>query len=199
MDKHQSKIIIFSCLLISIIFVVFVLVPKQQTTISNVSSTPTPAPAIPVALADTETSVEAPDGKFTLNMKQKYAGSSITYTFLTTDETTGIQTEIYTKTEPAGVTLVIPTNTFSSDDKYIFLKEISSSSTDYFVVKGGEALDISGPFADKYQNYVITDVTGWAGPTLVVVNTDKINGKVGPSFWFDVSSKSFIQLSDRFN
>ena len=54
-------------------------------------------------------------------------------------------------------------------------------------------------FAQKYADYKITDVTGWAAPTLLVVNTDKLDGTVGPSFWFDVASLSFTRLSTRFN
>jgi hypothetical protein len=199
MDKRQSKFIIFSCLLISIIFVVFVLRPKIQTPTSNASPTPTPL-AIPVALAAQPESVTSSDGKMTIDaMKLTDDKGSTAYTFLVTDKDSGIQKGVFTKTEAPGATLSIPANTFSPDDKYVFLKETSTTSTDFFVITSSGTLDISGPFAAKYQNYVITDVTGWAAPTLVVINTNKVDGTLGPSFWFDVSSKSFIQLSERFN
>jgi hypothetical protein len=198
MDKHQSKIIVIFCLIVSVIIVGFVLHPRSQMASPYMSPTPT-LPAIPVALADTETSIEAPDGKFTLNMKQKNSSDSITYVFSTKDETTGAQKEIFTKTEPSGTTLSIPANTFSPDDKYIFLKEENSGQTDYFVVTPSGTLDISGPFTTKYPNLTITDVTGWGGINLIIVNTDKEDGSLGPSFWFEVPGGGFIQLSTRFN
>ena len=96
---------------------------------------------------------------------------------------------------------------FSSDDKYLFLKETTGNQITYFVLtasglpvtKDAQTVDFSSLFTAKYPDYVITDATGWAAPTLVVINTNKTDGKVGPSFWFDVQTKSFIQLSERFN
>jgi len=195
-------------LLISAVIAFFALRPKQQP--SGDSSTPPPVPDISVAQASQPvalTTVGSPDGKFSLNMKQEKGKDATTYTFLMTDETSGVQKEIYSQTVLTGTTLSIPTNTFSSDDKYIFLKETSLTATGYFVLassgvpitKDIQTLDISGLFTTKYQNYVISDVTGWAGPTLVVINTNKNDGSLGPSFWFDVASRSFIQLSTRFN
>jgi hypothetical protein len=204
MDKRQSEIIILVCLLISAIIVFFALQPRLQP--SGDSS----VPVIPVAQASQPvvlTAVGAPDGKFSLNMKQEKGKDATAYTFLMSDGTSGIQKEIYSQMVPTGTTLSIPANTFSSDDKYIFLEETSPTATGYFVLtssgasitKDIQTLDISGLFMAKYQNYVITDVTGWAGPTLVIVNTNKSDGSLGPSFWFDVSSRGFIELSDRFN
>jgi hypothetical protein len=87
------------------------------------------------------------------------------------------------------------------------LKETNSAQTSYFVLttsgapvtKDAQTLDILSLFTAKYPNYTITDATGWAGPTLVVINTNKSDGGIGPSFWFDAGSQSFIQLSTRFN
>jgi hypothetical protein len=215
MDKRQSKIIIVVCFFVSAIIVIFTLRAKPAVSVQTPdiplsTSTPVPPPAIPVVEAAQPaelTSVEASDGNMVLNMKQENGKDTVTYTFLMTDETTGIQKEIFTKTEPIGTTLSVPANTFSSDDKYIFLKETGPSATDYFVLTSSGApinqtsqtLDVSGPFVLKYPNYVITDITGWAGPTLLVVNVNKASGAIGPSFWYDVSSHGFILLSDRFN
>ena len=202
MAKHQSKIIIILSLVLSAIFVFFAFGRESQPQISS------PGP-LPIANAQVPkvTSVEAPDGQFTLSMKQEKGKDTTTFTFTMTNESTGAQTEIFTDTLPTGTTLSIPQNAFSSDDKYVFLKQVSSSQTSYFVLtssgdsisKDAQTLDFSSLFATKEPNYVITDATGWAGPTLVVINTNKVDGSLGPSFWFDVSSKVFIPLSTRFN
>ena len=54
-------------------------------------------------------------------------------------------------------------------------------------------------FSAKYPDLKVTDVTGWASNNLLVINTDKVSGEVGPSFWFELPSQGFIQLSERFN
>ena len=195
MDKHHnnSLILIFiSIIVIGIISVGFWVKP------SKVASD---TPSVPIVEAQTSelTSVGSPDGQLTLTMKKEKIQDGFVYTFFTIDSVGRIQKTIFTKTVSLGDIISIPTNTFSPDDKYLFLKEENLGQTDYFAVTPAGTLDISGPFLLKYPNLKITDVTGWGGMTLIVVNTDKEDGSLGPSFWFDVSGKSFIQLSTRFN
>jgi hypothetical protein len=198
MDKHQSSLLIIFSFAASAVIVFMAFRPKTQ-----VPSSITPSPA-PVALAKASqtiftVSVGSPDGKFSLIMKQKKESSTSLYSFWLKDETKGTQSEIFTKDETGEITLSIPENTFSPDNKYVFLKETGSGATNYLAIKDSQVLDIVSLFLAKHQNYVITDVTGWAAPTLLVINTNKSDGSLGPSFWFDVASKSFIQLVDRFN
>jgi hypothetical protein len=204
MDKHQSKILILVCLVISIAVVAFGFRTRNRS--SNNVTVP-PPPAVPEVQASQLTTVGSPDGKMSLTMKQKNGEGVTTYIFLITNEVSNDQKEIYTKTVPSGTVILVPNNTFSSDNKYVFLKERSLGATNYFILttsgapvsKDAQMLDFSSLFKAKYQDYIITDATGWAGPTLVVINTDKGEGGTGPSFWFDVASKSFILLSNRFN
>jgi hypothetical protein len=169
-------------------------------------SIPHPAP-VPEARASQLTTVGSPDGKMSLTLKQKKGDGTVTYTFLITDGDTNNQKEIFFKTVSSGTVISVPNNTFSSDNKYVFFKEVGLGVSDYYVLntsgapvyKDIQSFNFSGLFAEKHKDDVITDATGWAGPTLVVVNTDKSDGGVGPSFWFDVASKSFIQLSNRFD
>lgn len=204
MDKHQSKIIILVCLVISVAVVFFGFRVKTRPS-SEVSVSP--PPVVPEVQASQLTTVGSPDGKMSLTMKQKNGEGVTTYTFLITNEVNNDQKEIYTKTVSSGTAMTIPNNTFSSDNKYVFFKERSLGATNYLILttsgapvsKDTQILDFSSMFTAKYQDYVITDATGWAGPTLVVINTDKSEGGTGPSFWFDVASKSFILLSNRFN
>jgi hypothetical protein len=192
MDKHQSKIIILVSLLISVIIIFFALRSKPQPLSGSIP------PPVPIAQASQLATVGSPDGKFVLAMEQEKGKDAITYTFLMTNKSDDSQKKVFSKTEMVGIALSIPSNTFSSDDKYIFLKETSGTQINYLVLSG-DPIDVSSLFVAKYQNYVITDATGWAGPTLLIINTDKTGGGTGPTFWFDVASSSFIQLSTRFN
>ncbi len=194
MGKHQSKFIILASLAISLVAVFFVLRPKSQP--SGSLSAP---PPVPVVRAAEPTVVGSPDGKMSLIMRKEKGNDTVTYKFTLKDEASGAQKEIFAKTEAAGATLSIPDNTFSSDNKYVFLKETGPSGVVYLVLTETQNFDVSSLFTAKYQNYVIADATGWAGPTLLVINTNKVDGGTGPSFWFDVASHSFIQLSTRFN
>jgi hypothetical protein len=167
------------------------------------------SPALPAAKADLpkESSVGSPDGKATITMKEEKGKENSTFTFRVTNSADGSQKEIFAKTEPIGTTLSIPANTFSPDDKYLFLKEIASGETHYLVfsasgvslTKNGQELEISSLFEEKNPNLKITDATGWGGMTLIIFNTEKKDGGQGPSFWFEVTSHSFIQLSSLFN
>lgn len=202
MDKHQFRIIVFTSLFLAVAVLLFASRPKTQSPVY------TPGP-IPITKAQVPqlTTAGAPDGKYSLTMKQEMGKDSVTYTFLMKDESTGVSTQIFSDSVQSGTDLSIPPNTFSSDDKYIFLKKVSSSQTGYFVLtssgnsitKDQETLDFSSLFTVKYPNYIITDVTGWAGPTLIIINTNNSDGSLGPSFWFDVASQSFIRLGTRFN
>lgn len=143
----------------------------------------------------------SPDGKMTLSVNMRKINSENIYTFTIGDN------QIYSNTLPPGLSMAIPFNTFSPDNKYFFLEETSLDKANYLVFTtngkpfsgGDKSLEISSPFYQKYPNFKITDVTGWASPTLIVINTDKENGEQGPSFWFDVSTRSFYRLSTRFN
>ncbi len=210
MDNRQSKILIVDAVLIVVIAVISVLYFQKQGRIKSVGIQSNPIISqnnlpIPTNNGTESTEVVAPDGKLTLTMKLTKTQTP-TYTLSVTDNVTGSQKEIFSKPSSGNV-LSIPFNTFSPDDKYVFLKEETGSTASYFVLsssgtpfgEGVATLDISSPFVAKYTNYKITDVTGWGGTGLVVVNTDKTDGTVGPSFWYSVSGHSFIQLSNRFN
>jgi len=193
MDKLPTKILILACLIVIVISVFAVANPGKNSsapTLPVFASNPTPNPS-------QATMVSSPDGTATLTMREKKSEGNVIYTVTLSDKD-GIQKEIFIKTLPQGASLSIPFNTFSPDNKYVFLKEVNSGQTDYFVIAPSGALDISGPFREKYPDYEIADVTGWGGINLVVVNAEKKSGGRGPSFWFDVGSKSFIQLSHSF-
>lgn len=170
-------------------------------------SSPTPTPTLaPVLPKPTTVSWNSSDGKYKVNMTLTInTDTTKTYAFTVTNITDNTTTSLFSKTLPATVTMAIPFNAFSPDDSYIYLKEIDGEATQYYLFKSsGEAfvngstfVNITPLFAAYTANYTLEDITGWADPTLLVVNTKSTDGKT-VSFWFDVTSKSFIPLSHVF-
>lgn len=147
------------------------------------------------------TSVLSPDGKMTLTMKVNRVNESSTWTFLADGK------EILSENLPNGSIYKIPFNTFSPDNKYIFLQKTVSDAMSYPVLStsgkdisgDGMGLEIVSLFSAKFPEYKVTEVTGWGGMNLIVFNTEKTSGGEGSSFWFEVPSKAFIRLSSKFN
>lgn len=197
MDKRLFNYLILICLIVTGVVVYSGFYSNKQPT-----EIPVPAPVTTPKTANADgskiTTVGSPDGKASVTMTES-GKSPVTYVFILKDEKTGLKQQIYKKSVNEGTRITIPLNTFSPDNKYLFLKEDSAMGTTYFVPMGDSELNINQLFASKYKDFVITDVTGWGGMNLIVVNTDKIGGGVGPSFWFEVPSKSFIRLTNRFN
>lgn len=210
MGKHLVKIALitaFIALSLAMIFVITTL--KKQPNIPTLASSltsPSPSPAgTSEKTVNTET-IEAPDGKLILIVREEKVDSGLKKT-LTIQNLTGERTEIYSKTVPAGNVLSIPYNAFSPDNKYIFLKESTSTDTLYYVLatsgnpltSDSAELEVTGNFYSKYTDFIITDVTGWGGINLLVVNTDNKSGGQGPSFWYELPGGGIIRLSNRFN
>src|SRR5260221_1567149 len=98
----------------------------------------------------------------------------------------------------------IPFNTWAPDNQHFLIREQTACDAGTLVFRaGGEPfadgnafLDVTPLFDLKKSGYNVREVTGWAAPTLLIVNTKPTNqSPVGPSFWFDISRKSVIRLS----
>ncbi len=198
MVKHLSSFLILTVVAGALIGVLAFMRPGQK------SETQEPIPLLAAdetpATAQT-TTILAPNGKMVLIMNEKKETDGISHTFFVSDSESGARKEIFNKKVPAGDNIEVPYNTFSPDNRYIFLKEIISGSTSYFVISTADGIifNVSEVFNQKLSaDFLITDVTGWGGMTLLVVNTDKVGGGMGPSFWFEPPA-SFIRLSTRFH
>lgn len=156
---------------------------------------------------DSKVSILAPDGSMTLIVKNKRSGEDTInqkFSIMSEDDQT---VEIYSSDSLKDQLVSVPYNTFSPDNKFIFLKTITPSGNEYivmrtdgkFILEESKTVAVIESFNQKFQNLVVTDVTGWGGKNLIVVNTDLKEQGVGPSFWFDVSNLSFIRLASRFN
>lgn len=105
----------------------------------------------------------------------------------------------------SGLDLLIPFNTWSPDDKYFFLHEKRLDSDEYLVMmKNGKyfadespSLKVKELFAIVHPETTIVDVTGWAAPTLLIINA-KNSSETNMSYWFDVTTHKFIRLSNYF-
>ncbi|OGM56819.1 hypothetical protein A3A50_03820 [Candidatus Woesebacteria bacterium RIFCSPLOWO2_01_FULL_38_20] len=167
----------------------------------NVTIPEVTLPNIPNVLAAPDTTLESPDGKDSLTIQEKIDKESIKYTITTS---LGL---IFTKTVSKSDNLSLPFNSWSPDNKYVFIKEVSNGISNFYVLSSSNKpfpnnvkyLNVTESFANKIPDFKLQDITGWAAPTLLIVNSDKNNESQGPSFWFDITSQNFIQLSTRFN
>ncbi len=105
---------------------------------------------------------------------------------------------IFEKTTGKGEEMALPQNSWSPNDKHIFIEDRKGTFVDYLLFKangeffanGEKYLNVTGLFNQKVKNYNLKAITGWDDPLLMHVVT--ING---PLFWFDITTQSFIQLA----
>jgi hypothetical protein len=200
MAKHQGKLSLWLVIGLAVVGGLIFFWPKPQTVpiqeITEVSPNPSPAPILTASSAD---------GEIELKMSQTKKTEAITWTLRVIRNKDEIR-RIFWQTMPVDSTLSIPFNSVSPDNKYLFLKQGGSDKTRYIVMTiTGEpilfetqTIEFAEKFETDYPEFVITEVTGWGGIDLIVFNTDKAEGGVGPSFWYEIPTRSFIQLFDRF-
>src|SRR5258708_4674850 len=168
----------------------------------------------PVAEATPEPTITpwtSPDGKKILVMKMlKLSHDSVRYSFFVTTDATATPSgqPVFSKIVSAATTMSIPFNTWSPDNQHFFIQEQNGNETHTYVLKasgqpfadGEVALDVENLFAQKNSDYPIKEITGWAAPTLLIVNTNPTDPakNTGPSFWFDISRKTVTRLTNTF-
>ncbi len=166
----------------------------------TIAPTPTGAPN------PQEQSQISPDGKKVLTMRIKTNEDfTKTYTFISSNADGTDQKTIYLVTYSAD-SMSIPFNTWSPDNKYVFIKHTSPLGSDAIVLKAnGEpvtesesAINTTLLFKDKIANNIYDDTTGWASETLLIINTKTSEGAQGTSYWFEIPSKAIIPLSTQF-
>jgi hypothetical protein len=179
-----------------------------------------PVPVIESLQSPNSTSAEAnitnpvivsqvsPDGKKQLKMIiTTNKDSSKTYSLTTTDADGTNQQEIYSVIYmDTADSMSIPFNTWSPDDKYVFITHIGVSGTEAIVFKAnGEPITGTEPsinateiFKTKITNNLYDETTGWASETLLLINTKTPAGGKGTSYWLEVPTKAIIPLSTQF-
>lgn len=198
MAKHQGKSSLWLVIGLAIVGGLVFWWPRPEPVPIQVltEASPSPEPILSAISAD---------GEVVLKMKQTKGAETTTWT-LTASQAEEAARTIWWQVLPYDTTMSIPFNTVSPDNKYLFLKQTGPDKTSYLVLTvSGEpiipetqTIEFAKLFESEYPEYIITEVTGWGGINLIVFNTDKVEGGIGPSFWYDVASRSFIRLSNRF-
>lgn len=205
----KNQLLTISALLVLIVISLVGLNKNKLTSNSKAYEKPLDLPSeenVKIVTEQLESeSMASPDGTRVLRINREVKNGSIKNTISVSDKN---YLQIYSSTMDIDLDniLSIPYNTWSPDNKYFFLNEYASQNHEYYVIlssgenllENSNSLDIQNLFLEKVPGFVITDVTGWAGPTLIIVNTKQLDGGSQVSFWFDVASRSFIKLGTFF-
>lgn len=206
---------LYICILILIVFTGFSLWRAKNSNMPHLSKvivagetvhTTLPVVTNPILKVDTS-SQPTPDGKKKLLMEATHKKDISTYVFTTSDGSGGNREPLFTTTVQASASategLHIPFNTWSPDNKYLFIQKndgdaLVFKATGDEIVSGQHYFDVRKLFnaAGKKDTYEVT--TGWASPTLLIINTLAPDKTKGSSYWFEVPSKAIIQLSSSF-
>ncbi len=161
--------------------------------------TPTSPPNVPQ-----KTEVHSPDGTVkAILTSQKQDNDTTTYTVMAAKITGENQKYIFSKSGDNQTSIVLPQNSWSPDNKYLFILEKNKDIITALVFKasgevfanGTQFLDVTPLFLAKNKTLEITNITGWASPSLLYVQTKTESLTKGPTFWFDIDSKNFLQLA----
>lgn len=180
----------------------------QATQLPKVIPSPSPR-ATPLPQTTTST-YPSPDGKVSLTLLSKTLSTnqaSYSLHLKTAEQSTSRL--VLEKSLANGANLSVPFNAWSPDNKYFFITEKGPGKTPATVLlytASGKPftdeqpyLNVNDLFIAKEIPYRLNEVTGWAAPNLLLVTTKKNEtGEDGPSYWFAVSSQSFIQLFTQF-
>lgn len=151
----------------------------------------------------TDKGVHTVDGTRELIIERESAsGNSAMYSVFVADVDGSNKKLIFTKTVAAGITITIPPNSWSPDNKYVFLEENATDGIHALVLKadgtawngGVQYLDAKVMFEEKVKRVTYDRATGWASPTLIIITTKNPDNTKGPSFWFEIGSNAFLQL-----
>lgn len=155
---------------------------------------------------ESQASVHAPDGTKKIMMKVETLPSKEHMYTITTADITGENThKIYSKTASPDEEILLPANSWSPDNKFVFFLIRTGEHVNAFVFRSDGApfadglpyLDLSQIFTKQLNGPIIRDVTGWDDPQLIHVMSYTANHTTGYSYWFDVWNRSFIQLANR--
>lgn len=138
------------------------------------------------------------DGEKFVTLKKNADSKGFTeYTLVTSDGN-----EIFNKNVGSFTSISLPGNSWDPGERYVFVEQTENDKkTDYVIKTDGESfsdtetvLDVAQLFNEKKFPYYFKGATGWAGDDLLIIETVKDDASNGPLYWFEVSSRAFIQL-----
>ncbi len=212
MKSSRIKLIIVALLILNVAMSYFTFLRPTYVSNRNVSAqipndvlmSPIPTPTIMQVVQTSE--MLSPEGAKKLILKQTTEGDTVSYDCSVLDTASGDSTTVFQKVTTTAEVYRIPYNSWSPENAYFFLTVESAGKINSHVFRAtgemfkGELpmLDVSEIFEAKIEGFNITEVTGWASPTLVVINTISTDNANKVSFWLDVPSQSIIRLSTYF-
>lgn len=179
----------------------------NQITEATIALSPTLVPtSIPSPTSDVKPQIYAqisPDGTKMLYMKiTKNQDLSKKYELMTgkTDETS--LSLIYTITLADG-TMDIPFNSWSPDNKYFFVNLTTSEQKNQSLIfkenganfDENNSLNAYSIFSAREKEKKFDHATGWAGYSLLLVNSKNVFDQISSPFWLEVPSGNLIALS----
>lgn len=147
------------------------------------------------------------DGSKKAMLKIFDAGQNVRDFALYTQEESGANTNlVYSKRLYGESGIILPFNMWSPDNKYFFIKEYTPEkiSVKVFNADGGlfgageSYLDLTEDFQPGSYGFAFQEATGWGGYNLIVFNSENEKKEQGPSFWYEIPSRSVIRLSTLF-
>lgn len=192
MAKSWFLIIVF--LGVAVTILVFSSKPREET--EMVAPVPIVTPK-PEQIMETRSG----DGKMKLMAKvQELSDGNIQYNLEVLGETVSPRELLFVILDKEEV-IELPFNSWSPDNKQLFIQKRSGQMTEYFVYKANgekygedDYLDLMSYWTKSKIKYKVRDVTGWEGNDLLKVRTSKEDGSNGPSFWFVTGTRRFLQL-----
>ncbi len=173
-----------------------------RTPTTPVTSPPFAVASVPVVTPAPTNSreVHASDGTMNLTLVKNRTSYGTDESLSVSDISGGNKHQIFQKTYTNGG-ITLPANSWSPDNKYVFVEESGSNPT-FLVMKatgepfadGQAAIDVGAQFAEKLKDLKLKTITGWADMTLLIVTTTKEDGTRGGTYWFDVSYRNFLLL-----
>lgn len=157
----------------------------------------------PVLKVDTVSEM-SPDGTKKLTMKTTHnPDGTLAYLFTSSDQLGANEAQVYTTRLKPPQSISIPFNAWSPDNRYLFIQKENGDAlvfkaTGEEIVPGQKYFDVGDLFLASSKKDIYQETTGWASPTLLIVNTTTQNNTKGSSYWFEVPSKAIIQLASEF-
>jgi dipeptidyl aminopeptidase/acylaminoacyl peptidase len=181
---------------------------KVKTTYALPSAESIRTPIIaPIFTAKEETiSQPSPDGTKKITIVAVSAEDSTkTYTLTTANGDNSGQIRIYSTTLPDSESISVPFNSFSPDNKYLFVIHHKAEINEALVFRtDGEKMTETEQYSKVAETFTAEEIkdsyketTGWASETLLIVNTTPENDSK-QSYWFEVPGKAIITLSTEF-
>lgn len=196
--------------IIAVLAIIFTIqLSRSSSLLSGFSFAETilPVPTlVPVKEVSYKSEVHSPDGTMKIVMEKTTRPQALSNYILTVSEMSGANKKIIlSNTLGESQEIQIPDNSWSPDNKYLFVKENDNGKLSFFIFKatgesfsdGKEFIDAVPLFEDKKYEFKLSDITGWDSNNLLHVFTVKADSTKGPSFWFDVEGKNFYILGSR--